>query len=351
MRARSRQSLTRGASCARDGMAILAAMDADTLRPPPDDGLDPEIRAFQRLLSAGYAAHPDLASVSKREARRIAEAVRAPVAAGGPAMASRTEALAPGEVPVRVRIHVPPGAPVPAPALVYLHGGGWTLFSIDTHDRLMREYAQRAGVAVVGVDYALAPEARYPVALKQVAAVVAWLRGGGAAQVDGTRLALGGDSAGANLALAAALRLRESDDAHRLRALVLNYGAFGCSVQSDSHRRYSGPEYLLNSTEMLGFWADYLGDASPDDPLAQPLVATIAQLRGLPPAYLAVASCDVLRDDSIAMAERLRAAGVATSCVVYPGTTHGFVEAAGFAAVSRRALDETAAWLRGWLAT
>ena len=329
-------------------MRVAILPRVNTADRTPDDGLDPEIRRFRQLLAAGYAAHPDLASVTKAEARRIAEAVRAPLATGGPAMAHTQDAVVPGEVPVRVRIHRP-STDAPLPALVYLHGGGWTLFSIDTHDRLMREYAQRAGVAVVGVDYALAPEARYPVALRQVAAVVAWLRGGHASGIDGTRLALGGDSAGGNLALAAAMHLRDgTSSTTNLRALVLNYGAYGRSIESASHHRYSGPEYLLNSTEMLGFWRDYLGDSGEhdDDPLAQPLLATIDRLHGLPPAWLAVAQCDVLHDDSIAMAERLRAAGVSTCCVVYPGTTHGFVEAASLAAVSRRALDETAAWLR-----
>ena len=316
-----------------------------------DDELDPEIRRFRQLLADGYAAHPDLATVTKAEARRIAEAVRAPLAAGGPVMAHTQDAVVPGAVPVRVRIHRP-GTDAALPALVYLHGGGWTLFSIDTHDRLMREYAQRAGVAVVGVDYALAPEARYPVALRQVAAVVEWLHDGHAPGIDGMRLALGGDSAGGNLALAAAMHLRHRTPAANLRALVLNYGAYRRSTESASHRRYSGPEYLLNSAEMLGFWREYLGDGAEhdDDPLAQPLLATIDRLRGLPPAWLAVAQCDVLHDDSIAMASRLRDAGVSTNCVVYPGTTHGFVEAASLAAVSRRALDETATWLRQRLA-
>jgi len=335
-------------------VAILRRVNPKTdaiPEPIPDDGLDPEIRRFQQLLAAGYAAHPDLASVTKAEARRIAEAVRAPLAAGGPAMAATDEIVVPGERPVRVRIHRP-RTDAALPALVYLHGGGWTLFSIDTHDRLMREYAQRAGVAVVGVDYALAPEARYPVALHQVATVVGWLHAGHAPGIDGARLALGGDSAGGNLALATAMHLRGGVTASSVRGLVLNYGAFQRSVESASHRRYSGPAYPLSSTEMVGFWRDYLGDDTrpDDDPLAQPLCASIDRLRGLPPAWLAVAQCDVLHDDSLAMAERLRAAGVATRCVVYPRTTHGFVEAMSLAAVSRRALDETAAWLHPLLA-
>jgi acetyl esterase len=313
-----------------------------------DDGLDPEIRAFQQRLSAGYAQHPALDGLPLHEARRIAEAVRAPFARGGPVMGDTIDCHvdAEGET-VRVRVHLPTlgssaeGAPLPA--LIYLHGGGWTLFSIDTHDRLMREYAQRTGVAVIGVDYALAPEQRFPRALRQVAAVVGWLRAQGLGiGVDGERLALGGDSAGANLALAASLLLRGTEHAASLRALVLNYGVFSRNVDSDSHRRFSGPAYLLNSAEMVGFWRNYLGDAVDDDPLAEPLKA---DLHGLPPAFLAVAQCDVLFDDNLAMAKALATSGVDTTFVLYPGTTHGFLEAMSMAQVSRRALDETAAWL------
>ncbi|TLY49807.1 MAG: alpha/beta hydrolase, partial [Gammaproteobacteria bacterium] len=120
------------------------------------------------------------------------------------AMHSTRELQVPfGASSVRIRVYDPgiPGTAAPRPALIYMHGGGWMIFSLDTHDRVMREYAARSGLMVIGVDYALAPEARFPTALEQVTAVTRWLLAGhGAALgVDPARIVLGGDSAGGNL--------------------------------------------------------------------------------------------------------------------------------------------------------
>ena len=139
--------------------------------------LDPEVRHFVATMSQAFADYPNFNNLSLPEMRRACEHIRAPWAAGGPVMEQRREHTVPtpaGEV--RVRIHNP-SARANKPAFIYMHGGGWTTFSIDTHDRLMREYAARADVAVIGVDYALSPEAKFPVAQRQVAAVVRW--GGG----------------------------------------------------------------------------------------------------------------------------------------------------------------------------
>ena len=317
--------------------------------------LDPEIDAFRRLLGQHWARHPDLDGVSHVEARRIAEEVRAPFALGGPVMARTIDReVEAGGQRARLRFHVPEDAPAAAPALIYLHGGGWRLFSIDTHDRLMREYADRARIVVVGVDYALAPEAPHPKALRQVIDVFGWLQTHAAEfALDGARLALGGDSAGGNLALAAAIALGLSRHAPPPRALVLNYGTFSREATSDSHRLFDGPGFSLGSAEMQSFWRDYLGnrvDEAGGDPSAEPLRSPIADLRALPPAYLAIAQCDVLRDDSIAMAARMAEAGVDVTSVIYPGTVHSFLEAMSMAEVSRRALAETSTWLRRHLA-
>src|SRR4051812_21090397 len=122
------------------------------------DDLAPDMRRFQQWLAAAYAQHPSLDGLSLPEARRITEAVRAPLTQGGPAMVRTHDMQAPTpHGPVPVRVHVPTAAPA-QPALVYLHGGGWVFFSIDTHDRLMRELAARSGRVVIGVDYARAPE-------------------------------------------------------------------------------------------------------------------------------------------------------------------------------------------------
>lgn len=310
------------------------------------DDVDPQIRLFLQRMGAGYAAFPGLAARPLPERRRIAEQVRAQWVGGGPAMASREEVRA-GALGTRVRILHPEARDAPLPALVYLHGGGWTMFSIDTHDRLMREYAARANVAVVAVDYSLSPEAKFPRALEETVDAIEWLRGHGAAHgIDASRLAVGGDSAGANLSVASQLRLRELGRP-AVSAMLLNYGAYS-DRPTPSWERYDGPSYMLEAGEMHGFWRHYLrGDADRDDPLAMPLHA---DLRGLPPAFLAIAECDILADGNRAMAEALRAAGAPAHARVYPRATHSFLEAVSISALADRALDEASAWLKATLA-
>lgn len=309
------------------------------------DELDTEVRRFVREMGEAWARHTHFATAPPAEVRRIAEEVRAPWARGGPAMAATFERMVPlPGADVRIRVHDPAPAST-KPALAYLHGGGWTIFSVDTHDRLMREYAARAGVAVVGVDYALSPESKFPVALRQVCAAVRWVKANAAAiAIDPDRVALGGDSAGANLTTAACLALRDDGDGRLVRAMVLNYGVFERHSSDEARRRFGGPGFMLGADEMDGFWRNYLRDQQDaEDPLACPIHA---DLTGLPPALLVIPECDLLTEQSLRMAERLRAAGVRTEAKLYHGASHSFLEAVSIAAVAGRALDDTAAWLR-----
>ena len=309
--------------------------------------LDPDVRRFIKGVAAAVAQFPDFDSAPHPQARRWAEEVRAPWRRGGPAMVRSVDMeVSTRHGPVRIRIHTPFTGTLPA--LVYLHGGGWTLFSIDTHDRVMREYAAAARCAVVGIEYALSPEARFPIPLEQIVDVVRWLRTHGAEHdIDVERLAIGGDSCGANLSVATCLLLRDAGEAGAIRAMVLNYGAFTVECSADACRRYGGPEYMLGCEEMARYWRNYMrSDADMREPLVCPL---LARLEGLPPAFLAIAQCDILAEQSAAMAERLRTAGVRTHSVVYPGASHSFIEAMSIAAVSARALAETSAWLSGEL--
>jgi acetyl esterase len=309
----------------------------------PQDDLDPEILVFVQRMGAAWREHPPLDSVSLSEARRIADQVRGRFTPGGPQMARTTEIQVPwAEGSVRIRVY-DPKLGEPKPALVYLHGGGWTLFSIDTHDRIMREYAARAGIVVIGVDYSLSPEARFPRAIEETVAVVRWLQAHGASiGVDGSRLAVGGDSAGAAMTVAVCLALRDAGESRAVRAMVLNYGCFDTACDTSSFRRYEQGGYLWDPGEMQAYWRNYLGDADPHNPLAVPLHADV---RGLPPAFLAIPEHDVLYDASIAMGNKLRDAGVRAQSVIYPGATHSFLEAVAIAKVSARAFDDTARWL------
>lgn len=310
-----------------------------------DDRLDSDIRRFVARLADDYARHPPIGTSDILDRRRIAANVRAPWSAGGPQMARTVETSASAEgIDVRVRLHYPSVAEG-LPVLVYAHGGGWVLFDLDTHDRLMREYAARTGAVVVGVDYSRSPEARFPVALDEMVAVVRWLRSeAGSLGLDAARIAVGGDSAGANLALSACLKLRDCGAPHVVRAMLLNYGAFDTAVTTDSHRHFGAGELLLSSDEMTGFWKSYLRNAEEAaNSYACPLHA---DLHGLPAAFLAIAELDILHDENVAMAGKMRDAGVPVRAIVYPGTVHGFVEAISIARVSGRALDDAANWFR-----
>ncbi|MEJ0039546.1 MAG: alpha/beta hydrolase fold domain-containing protein [Gammaproteobacteria bacterium] len=310
-----------------------------------DDRLDSDIRRFVARLADDYACHPPMEAADIASRRKIAASVRAPWSAGGPQMARTIETSASAEgIGVRVRLHYPSFAER-LPALVYAHGGGWVLFDLDTHDRLMREYAARTGAVVVGVDYSRSPEARFPVALDEMVAVVRWLQSEGESLgLDAARIAVGGDSAGANLALSACLKLRDSGAPHAVRAMLLTYGAFSTDATTSSHRDFGAGELLLSSDEMTGFWKSYLRSAEDaGNSYACPLRA---DLHGLPAAFLTIAELDILHDENLAMVDKMRDSGVPVRAIVYPGTVHGFVEAMSIARISAQALDDAANWFR-----
>lgn len=295
-------------------------------------------------MTSRWALHGDLARVSFPEARRIAENVREPFRSGGPEIARVTElSVESPHGPVRIRIYDPaPGRR--KPGLIYLHGGGWTFFSLDTHDRLMREYASRAGIIVIGVDYALSPEAKYPVALDQVVAVAGFVAvRGHSIGVDQHRIAIGGDSAGGNLAIAASIRLRDEGN-DIIRGIVLNYAVLDRESSPGARERLGGPGNVLTWDEMESFWRNYLHES--DDP-TQPLISPLrANLRGLPPTLLVVPEADLLAEQSRHMAARLQAAGVWGKLAVYPGAVHSFLEAVSMSRLAQRAIAETAEWLQ-----
>ena len=244
---------------------------------------------------------------------------------------------------IQCRIHKPV-TDKPLPVLLYLHGGGWVWNSIDTHDRLMRSYAAAAGCAVVGPDYALSPEAVFPQALEESLAVLRWLAAhGGEWGMDASRIVLGGDSAGANLAAGVALMAREAGDALPLKGLLLNYGVYDSRLDTPSYREFA-EGYGLNVARMSFYWQHYAPAAATRlHPFAAPLRA---RLHGLPPCLMHVAELDVLRSENDAMAGALRAAGVAVETELFPGTVHGFLRALGHVPAADRAVALAGAWLR-----
>lgn len=319
--------------------------------PAQDPRWDPEMLAFNAMMEEVATRHPPVTlTLPLDRSRAITEAMNVPLCAGGPAMAETADRW----LPIRgrrlqCRFHRPtPGAHgVPMRGahgvLVYIHGGGFVWNSIDTHDRLMREYAAGGGCAVVGPDYALSPEAPFPQALEECAEVVRWIaRDGAAWGLDPARIAIGGDSAGANLAMGVALLLRETDPALKLSGLLLNYGVFDADLDTASYREFADGYFLTR--EKMGFYWDCYCPRGADrlNPLASPLRA---DLRGLPPVLLTIAELDVLAAENHAMAAKLKAAGVAVEARVFPGTAHGFLRAANHVQAARDAAAMGAAWL------
>ncbi len=280
------------------------------------------------------------------EARTTALAYQALWNQSLPAIARIHEAatVSPRGTRVALKIFSPAERPDGLPVLIYFHGGGFALNSVATHERLMRLLALRSGAAVVGVSYTLAPELRFPGQLEEALAAIAWVRTEGARYgLDAGRLAVGGDSAGANLALAATLTLRDAGE--ELPALgLLFYGMFSADLASPSHHTYGAGAFGLTTERVDWFWTQYVADrAQRDNPLAAPL---LADLHGLPPQLVIGAGLDCLLDDSLRLAERLNAAGVRNTLSVYPGMPHSFMQMSALLPPADAAISEAAHVLR-----
>ena len=314
------------------------------------DRWDPEMRAFTAMMEERARAFPPVRLELPLDAARVSNdgPGLALAAAGGPRMAESSDRW----LPIRgrrllCRLHRPT-AGAGLPVLVYIHGGGWVWGSVDTHDHIMRAYAAAAGCAVLGPDYALSPEAPFPQALEECAAVVRWVaRHGAEWGLDPARIVIGGDSAGGNLALATALLLRETDPCLALRGLLLNYGVFDSRTDTPSYVEFA-TGHTLTREKMAFYWRCYAPrEADRLHPLAAPLRADLA---GLPPCLLHVAELDVLAAENHAMEKRLRAAGVAVEARTFPGTLHGFLRAIGHVGKADQAVREAGEWLRRRLA-
>lgn len=312
--------------------------------------VDPDMqKAFARMaeIAREHDLPADRSRLTPDQARRRMELDRAWWNQDRPALARIEDTSIPGPtrmIPVRLLY---PSTDGPLPVIVYLHGGGWVVGSLETHARGMHALAKASNCVVAAVDYALAPEHKFPAAITEIAAVVEHIAANGAAWgVDASRIALAGDSAGANIAIGVELHLRAKGPSP-VGALGLIYPVTDRDFETDSYRRFGDGEWGLTRADMHGYFEHYVrGPEDLEDPRVVPMKA---ELSGFPPTFVSAAGLDVLRDDSVRFDARLRAAGVPCTLDVYEGVTHGFMALTRMLPKAQTMIDDLAGKLSATL--
>jgi acetyl esterase len=311
--------------------------------------LDPQLRGVLRTLYARLMGLPPPSLLAPAELRRLNGELSFYWNAGAPPLPHIEERTI--DVPsgrARVRVY-DPGVAAPAATAILFHGGGWMFGNLDTYDGFARQIAKRSGLRCLSVDYALAPEHPFPAPLDDCIAAIRWAAAEGSnIGIDPRRLAVIGDSAGANLALAACRALRDGGTSP-IRGAALLYGAYSLDLDAPSVRSFGGGPHLLGRADMARYWSDYLpNQASRQNPLAVPMLADLANL---PPLYIAACEFDPLLDDSERLAARAKSAHVDTEFHVWEGMVHAAVSLMGWIDAMGPKVDRIGDFLRRVTAT
>lgn len=313
------------------------------------DVTEPIVRAF--LEKINKAGGPQIYELSPEDARKVLDKVQAVRVHEMPADIEDRDIPGGPEGRIHIRIVRPKGSKGPLPVVEYFHGGGWVLGDRDTHDRLIREIANKANVAVVFVDYTPSPEAKYPVPIEMSYTVLEYVaKNGKSLNVDPSRLAVAGDSVGGNMATVIAL-LAKQRKGPSITFQALFYPVTDANFDTPSYKEFA-TGYWLSAEAMKWFWDQYLPDkAARKQPTASPLQAPLDQLKVMPPTLIITDENDVLRDEGEAYAHKLMAAGVPVTAVRYLGTVHDFMMLNPLAGsmAARSAIDLAAVTLKNAL--
>ncbi|WP_292381954.1 alpha/beta hydrolase [Methanosarcina sp. UBA289] len=287
------------------------------------DLLEPVTREF--LEKVNKQGGTPIYQLSPKEARKVLSNLQAAHVAKLPADIDDLDIPVGPEGRVSIRIIRPKGNKEILPVVMYFHGGGWVLGDKDTHDRLVREIANGANAAVVFVNFTPSPEAKYPTPIEEAYAATKYISENGKNfNLDGSRLAVAGDSVGGNM-VAAVLLLAKERGGPKINYQVLFYPVTDANFDTQSYQQYATGIWLTREA-MKWFWDNYLPDEEArKKPTASPLQASVDQLRGQPPALVITDENDVLRDEGEAYAHKLIHADVNVTAVRYIGTIHDFV--------------------------
>ena len=301
--------------------------------------LDPQAKLL--IEKAEGAGNPELYELDPSAARKLFLELSMAVAVDPIEVGSVVNQQIPGPTgQILLRFYRPVGVQRNAAALMYFHGGGWVIGDLDSHDGICRWLCARSGCVLVSVDYRMAPEHKFPASVDDCLAATHWVAANAVnLGIDTTRLAVGGDSAGGNLAAVVAQQARDRGGPEIAYQLLI-YPATDLTMAEPSHQELA-EGYRLTKPLMEWFVNHYLNNyAERSDPRASPLLN--ADLHGLPPALVITAGFDPLRDEGVHYSDKLAAAGVETTHVCYDGMIHGFFSMGGWLEKSREALDYVA---------
>lgn len=284
-------------------------------------GVEKNTREFLKAVHGGNG--PQLYELSYDDARKVLIDAQTGDYKKQPADVTEKTITQDGKT-VKLTIVKPKGNKEKLPVLMYFHGGGWVLGNYFTHERLVRELSAGAGIAVVFVNYTPSPEARFPVANEEAYAATKWVKeNGNSIGLDTSKLAVGGDSVGGNMAIAVTLMAKDRKGP-KIDYQLLFYPVTDANLDTPSYQQFANGHFLTKNA-MDWFWKTYAPKADDRDSIyASPLRADIGQLQGLPEALVIVAENDVLRDEGEAYAKKLNAAGVKVTATRYLGAIHDF---------------------------
>jgi acetyl esterase len=313
-------------------------------------GVERSTQSFLEALAAGGGT--PLEQLSPAEARAVLVGAQASVEVDLSAVETREHSIEAAGQMLKLVVVRPAGSQGNLPGFMFFHGGGWVLGDYPTHARLIRDLVVGSGAAAIYVDYSPSPEARYPTAINQAYAATQWVAANGSQiGVDGSRLAVAGNSVGGNMAAVVALKAKEAGTP-KLRFQLLLWPVTDANFNNASYSQFAEGHFLTRGM-MEWFWDSHTTDPTQRNEIhASPLRASLEQLQGLPPALVQSAEMDVLRDEGEAYARRLGAAGVAVTAVRYNGMIHdyGLLNVIAKVPAVRTAMQQAGAALREHLA-
>lgn len=312
-------------------------------------GVERNTQGFLDALAAG-AGQP-LETLTPKDARGVLVGAQASVKVDLSGITVETRTIDVDGQAITLKVVRPEGARGVLPGFMFFHGGGWVLGDYPTHERLIRDLVVGSGAAAIYVDYTPSPEARYPTAVNQAYAATKWVADNGSKiGVDGSRLAVAGNSVGGNMAAVVALKAKAAGTP-KLRFQLLLWPVTDANFNNASYNQFAEGHFLTRGM-MEWFWDNYTSDPKQRNEIyASPLRASLEQLQGLPPALVQTAEMDVLRDEGEAYARRLNAAGVAVTSARYNGMIHdyGLLNVVAEVPAVRSAMDQAAQALKNSL--